>query len=74
MKKTLKSFKTGEKGKIVELRGGKEFQRRLKKRGVMVGKEVRVIAKQPHGPVVIENGSCKLTIGRNMAKKIYMQK
>lgn len=73
MKKTLFDLKTNEKGKVISLEGGHKFRNRLETRGIRKGKEIRVVAKQPHGPIVVDNGSCKLTLGRGMAKKIQIR-
>ncbi len=73
MVRTLLDLKTNEKAKIIELNGGHGFKRRLECRGIRKGKEIRVVAKQPRGPIVVDNGSCKFTVGRGMAKKIEVR-
>lgn len=73
MDKRLINLKTGEEGKIIDLKGGHEFKTRLETRGIRAEKEIRIVAKQPKGPIVVDNGQCKLTLGRGMAKKIQVR-
>ena len=47
--------------------------RRLNNLGVRVGKDLKVIAKQPFGPIVIEIEDIQTAIGRGMAHKIYVE-
>ncbi len=47
--------------------------RRLNKLGVRSGKDLKVVARQPFGPIVIEIGDIQTAIGRGMAHKIYVE-
>ncbi|MCL0043691.1 ferrous iron transport protein A [Peptococcaceae bacterium] len=41
--------------------------------GIEDGKEVKIITKQPFGPVIVETGNVQTAIGRGMSGKIYMK-
>lgn len=73
MEKTLLDLKTNEKGVVTDIRGGHGFRDRLKSRNIREGKEIRIVTKQPRGPVVVESNSCKFTLGRGMARKIHVR-
>lgn len=47
--------------------------RRLRSMGIEDGKEVKIITKQPFGPVIVETGNVQTAIGRGMSGKIYMK-
>ena len=71
---TLLGLKENEKAKIRGLDGGMEFQRKLASLNIREGKTVKMITKQPFGgPIVIEVDRRKITIGRGMARRIFVE-
>ncbi len=66
----------GEKGYIVTLRGGRDFQQRVAGQGLYVGAEIEIIQKDgadaKNGPVVVSNGKSKIRIGRGMGSRIFV--
>jgi len=67
---------TGQKGYVLALRGGREFQQRIIALGLNVGSRIEV-AEANHtgtggGPVVLLSGDARLTIGNGMAEKILV--
>jgi len=63
-----------KKARIVEIRGGHGFQRKMRVMGLREGKILRVVTKQPlHGPLTIETGGSQVTIGMGMAKRILVE-
>lgn len=74
MKTTLFDLQSGEEAKITMLNGGDKFRKKLTSLNIMVGKIIRKITAEPfRGPVVIEIGNTKVTIGTEMAKKIVVE-
>lgn len=70
----ITDLKRGEQGMVVELSGGLIFQRKLRVMGIREGKKVKIISIQPvGGPVTIEIGGCKITLGRGMAERIFVE-
>ena len=62
------------KARIVSIHGGHHFGRRMCVMNLRVGQIVEVVSKQPfRGPLTIAVGNCKMTIGRGMAHKIYVE-
>ncbi|MFW6141245.1 MAG: FeoA family protein [Candidatus Saliniplasma sp.] len=71
----LTNLKKGEVAKIVDLRGGRVFQRRLRTMGVREGKNIKILTRHPMGgPLVIEIGGRNTTIGRGMAGRIRVRR
>ncbi|MEO0184403.1 MAG: fused ferrous iron transport protein A/B, partial [candidate division WOR-3 bacterium] len=65
--------KPGEKGKIVEITGGKGLLTRLDALGISPGAEVTKISEQiMHGPVVVKIGNTQVAIGYGMARKVIV--
>jgi ferrous iron transport protein A len=63
-----------KKAKIVSIQGGTQFNRRMCAMSLIEGKTVEVVSKQPfRGPLTISIGNCKMTIGRGMAHKIFVE-
>jgi|UniRef100_A0A7C3YSH2 ferrous iron transport protein A len=70
----LTQMKEGEEGKVVELRGGYGFLKRLQVLGVKEGKIIKKISHQLfRGPVVIQTGNTQIALGFGMAKKIIVE-
>ena len=60
--------------RIVEIRGGHGFQRKMRVLGLREGKIVKVVTKQPlHGPITIDMGGSQVTVGMGMAKRILVE-
>jgi len=63
-----------KKVRIVEIRGGHGFQRKMRVMGLREGKIVKVVTKQPlHGPITIDMGGSQVTVGMGMAKRILVE-
>jgi ferrous iron transport protein A len=60
--------------KITRIIGGIVFQNRLACMGILVGREIKIVSKQPfRGPLTVEVCGCMMTIGRGMAQKILVE-
>jgi len=69
----LTMMKPGEKGKVVEIAGGKGLISRLESLGIIPGAEITKISEQiMHGPVVIKIGNTQVAIGYGMARKVMV--
>lgn len=74
MRKCLTELKDKEKGKIVSLEGGGEFQRKVGALNIRIGKEIEKVASHPFsGPVVIRVDGRRITLGKGMAAKIFVE-
>lgn len=71
---SLEKMKAGQKGKVVEISGGKALENRLMGMGIYSGKH---ITKLSHfvlrGPVMIKVGRSVIALGHGMAKKITVE-
>jgi len=63
----------GERGKILKIVSGTNLKMRLENLGVRIGKEIKVISKQPCESITIEIEQHQIAIGRGMASKIYVE-
>jgi len=73
MEISLAGMNEGDEGKILKIANGINFKIRLENLGVRIGKEIKVISKQPYGPITIEIEQHQIAIGREMAGKIYVE-
>ncbi|RLI98708.1 MAG: ferrous iron transport protein A [Candidatus Aenigmatarchaeota archaeon] len=70
----ITQLKGGEKGELKRIDGGISFRRKISSLNIRPGKMVRKVTSQPlRGPVVIEVDGRRLTIGRGMAMKIFVE-
>ncbi|RJO65123.1 MAG: ferrous iron transport protein A [Candidatus Omnitrophota bacterium] len=71
---SLVRMKRNQKGKIVEIAGGKALHDRLTAMGIYVGKEVALLNHSIFkGPVAIRVGRSILALGFGMASKIIVE-
>ncbi|WP_297516814.1 FeoA family protein [Thermococcus sp.] len=70
----LLSLVPGERGVVVDLRGGPNFRSRLYAMGLAPGAVVRVLENYPRGPVIIEVGGTRLALGKGMASRVFVRK
>lgn len=73
MEKTLAIMAQDESGTISRLEGGEEFKRKLRNIGIREGKRVTLVTKQYFGgPVVLKVDGRETSIGRGMARRIFV--
>ncbi|WP_048149699.1 FeoA family protein [Thermococcus sp. AM4] len=70
----LLSLNPGERGVVIDLRGGPNFRSRLYAMGLAPGAIVRVLENYPRGPVIVEAGGTRLALGKGMAAKVLVRK
>ena len=74
MEVSLLQLESGRRAKIKYLEGGFAFQRKLASLNIRTGKTIKKIAAQPFGgPVVIEIDNTRVTLGRGMAMRIFLE-
>lgn len=74
MEVSLVQLSIGRSGKITRMEGGIMFQRKMASLNIRIGKSVRKVASQPfRGPVVIEINKRRITLGRGMAMRIFVE-
>ncbi len=71
--KPVIDLKSGEKGVVVEIKGGKGIVQRLLDMGLTPGNEIRVTKSLPSGPIEILVRGSRLAIGRGIAMKILVE-
>ncbi len=70
----LLSLVPGERGVVVDLRGGPNFRSRLYAMGLAPGAIVRVLENYPRGPIILEVGGTRLALGKGMASRVFVRK
>ena len=71
---SLIEMKTGESGKIADLRGGHGFHARIQGMGVRIGKDVKKIGSGfLRGPQTVLIDNYQIAIGYGMASKIFVE-
>ncbi len=59
---------------VMAINGDHTWQKRFEAMGIIKGRHLRKIASQPFGgPIVIEMGGSKISLGRNIAAKIEVE-
>lgn len=69
----LSMASVGQGLKVVGLKGGMGFHRRLADMGLVPGAEVKLVCSQNHGPVLIDLKGSRLALGRGMAHRIIVE-
>ena len=71
---SLAHMKAGKKGKVVEISGGGELQRKLMNMGICLGREVTKIGHLAlRGPVTVRSGRTVIALSHNIARKIKVE-
>ncbi|AIU70436.1 Fe2+ transport protein [Thermococcus eurythermalis] len=70
----LLSLLPGERGIVVDLRGGPNFRSRLYAMGLAPGAVVRVLENYPRGPLIVEVGGTRIALGKGMAARVFVRK
>ena len=71
---SLVEMKTGEMGRVVELKGGRGFSDRISSMGLRVGKDIRKIdAGIFRGPQTVLIDGFQIALGYGMALKILIE-
>jgi len=70
---TLRQMKSGQRGKVVEIQGGRGLINRLSALGIRPGKKItKVSSMLMRGPVTIQSGNLQVAVGFGIAKKIIV--
>ncbi len=72
MKKRLSELSCGESGFIIDI--AEDIKQKIAGMGVRVGKELKVISKQPlKGPIVVMIDESKTSLSQKIADKIAVE-
>jgi len=73
--KPLGSLKNGQRGTVISLAGGREFQSRMISMGINPGCEIEVLKNgdRSKGPVLAAIGDVRIMIGQEMTRKIMVE-
>ncbi|WFA08400.1 FeoA domain-containing protein [Tissierella sp. Yu-01] len=72
-KMTLLDLLPNEEGRIKQISGGRNVNKRLFELGLNRGAKFKVV-KNDIGPVILNLSGNKLALGRGLASKIFIQK
>jgi len=64
----------GERGQIVEIRGGYGMAKRLYGMGLTPNSVIEVIVSNPAGPILVNVRGSRVAIGKGMAMKIFVRR
>jgi ferrous iron transport protein A len=71
---TLGGMRSGQKGKVVEIRGGPGLANRLSALGIYPGKQLtKVSSMLMRGPVTAQVNGTRIALGFGMANKILLE-
>jgi len=71
---TLAQMQTGQKGRVVEILGGRWIINRLNVLGIRPGRRItKISAMFMRGPVTVQIGMAQVAIGFGMARRIIVE-
>lgn len=71
----LNRLREGERGKVINLVGGKSFKLRLIQLGIIPGVEIRVSKSAFLGcPIMIEVNNARVALGKGVASRIWVER
>ncbi len=70
----LTFLRPGEKGEIVEIRGGRGLVRRLYEMGFVPSAKVEILVSNAAGPLLVSINGMRMAIGRGVAMKIIVRR
>ena len=74
MVKDLTQMRAGDKGRVMDIRGGWGLLRKLETLGIKQGTEiVKVSSQLMRGPITIRVGNTQVAIGFGMARRIVVE-
>ncbi len=74
MEKSIIRLKNGEEARVVAIAGGWGATSRLEALGIRIGKTVKKVHSMLfHGPVTIQIGQTKVSVGHGLAEKIIVE-
>lgn len=74
MIKPLIYLRPGEKGRIVDILGGRGLRRKLYEMGLVPYSTVELLVSHLPGPLLIRINGSRIAIGRGVAAKILVRK
>ena len=71
---SVAKMRSGQHGKIVEIIGGCNLEKRLEALGIRKGREIKKISEQwMKGPVLLQHGHSQIALGFQMASKVFVE-
>ena len=64
----------GERGEIVEIRGGRGIAQRLYEMGFIPSTVLEVLVSNPRGPILVSIRGTRVAIGGGMAMKVIVRR
>jgi len=70
----LTQMREGERGKVIDIQGGRGLVMKLEALGIKPGTEiVKVSSQLMRGPIIIRVGNTQVAIGFGMARRIVIE-
>lgn len=63
----------GEEVRLIAIHGGHHMRRRLADLGLNTGMTLRVIRRNPSGPMILDVKDSRLAVGRGMANRVIVE-
>jgi ferrous iron transport protein A len=68
----MSALRTGEKGVVIEIAGGRGLLERMTSLGFVPGTEVAILQNFGHGPIIVRARDARIALGRGLAGRIQM--
>jgi Fe2+ transport system protein FeoA len=70
---TLDDCKTNELVKIISLKGGYKFKKRMVVLGLFKGQILKILNNSGYGPIIVELAKTRYVLGKEESKKIIIK-
>ena len=70
----MSALRTGEKGVVIEIAGGRGLLERMTSLGFVPGTEVAILQNFGHGPIIVRARDARIALGRGLAGRIQMRR
>ena len=70
----LHTLRTGEKGVVIEIIGGRGMLARMTSLGFVPGTQVVILQNFRHGPIIVQVHDARIALGRGIAGRIQMRR
>ena len=71
---SLSALRTGEKGVVIGIVGGRGMLVRMASLGFVPGTQVVILQNFRHGPIIVQAHDARIALGRGIARRIQMRR
>jgi len=70
----LSALRTGERGEVIGITGGRGILKRMTSMGFVPGSDVVILQNFGHGPIIVRARDARIALGRGVASRIQVRR